>query len=204
MSRTPAQVQSEMLQLMPPGYPFEGGGFGVTSSYVAARLLAPATEMALAEASMEALLPQVDPRVAFDLLPAYIAVLGPDPCGLDISSLPFAEAAALTYARWTAGGNICAGYFEALAASLGTTCTVTECVCWECGVAGCDDEMVTAPENFVVVFGLPTDSITNWECGVATCDDSLGTFVENIAQCPIEHQVPAHIIPVFSYTLSES
>ena len=200
MSRTPAQVQLGLLRLVPSGFPFEGAGALNPDGYVAARLLAPAAELALVEESIEAMLPQVDMRLAFNLLPDYQRVLGPDPCGRDLQALPFAEQAGIAYAAWTAGGNLCAGYYETIALGVGTTVTVTECVCTECGIATCDTEMIPANENFVVQFGLQTDLLTDCECGVSTCDDSLGLVNANPAQCPITHSLPMHIIPVFNYT----
>ena len=197
MSRSARAVQAEMFQVQPPGWTFPDD----PDSYWGAQLLGWASEAALIEASMEAMLPQVDLRVAYELLPDYQRVLGPDPCGRDLSALSFADQAAIAFTQWTAGGNLCAGTLVRIAAALGVVATVTEAMPWICGASSCDDEMVPAGANFMIGITLPqAEEVTYWECGVATCDDSLGIAAESPAQCPIEHACPVHVLPAFSYT----
>ena len=196
MSRAPLTVQAELLQLQPPGWTFPSD----PDTYDGAKLLGWANELSLVETSMEALLPQVDLRVAYDLLPDYQRVLGPDPCGRDLSALSFGDQAAIAYSRWTAGGTVCAGSLVRIAAALGIAATVTEVQPWICGASTCDDEMAPVGTNFMFVVSLPQSSATYFECGVADCDDSLGTIEESLAQCPIEHAAPLHTLPIFSYT----
>ena len=195
MARSPLAVQQELLLLSPPGDAFPTS----PDSYWGAELLAQATELSLAEVSMEAMLPQIDMRQAFQLLPDYERVLGPDPCGQDYSSLGFGQQAAIAYSRWTAGGNVCAGYFIRLAAALGVTITIQEAPNWVCGGSTCSDQMVPYCENFAISVTLPATSLTNFECGVATCDDSLGLFTPSLVQCPLTCGSPEHITFYFNY-----
>jgi uncharacterized protein YmfQ (DUF2313 family) len=195
MSRTPSQVQAELLALAPPGWIFPAD----VDSYFAARLLGLGAVISDLQVSSDAMGPQVDPRFAFNLLPDYQRVLGPDPCGRDTSALGFEQQAAIVYQRWTAGGPICAGYFENMAAGLGVDLTIVEVPNWVCGASTCSDQMVPYAENFAIAVNLPATSVTNFECGAATCDDSLGTFIPNLAVCPMTCSAPLHITFFFNY-----
>jgi uncharacterized protein YmfQ (DUF2313 family) len=200
MARTASQMQAELLALAPPGWAFPND----VDEYFAARLLGLGAVISDLEVSSDAMGPQVDMRLAYDLLPDYQRVLGPDPCGQDTSTLGFATQAAIAYQRWTAGGNICAGYFVALAATLGVALTIVEVPNWICGASTCDAQMVPYAENFAIEVDLPPTSLTNFECGASTCDDSLGTFTPSLAVCPLTCGAPLHISFYFKYLASGS
>jgi uncharacterized protein YmfQ (DUF2313 family) len=194
MSRTARDVQAEMLQVQPPGWTLPDD----PNTYWGARLLGWASEASRIEGSIEALLPQVDLRVAYDLLPDYQRVLGPDPCGRDLGALSFDDQASIAFQRWTAGGTMCAGALIGIAKSVGVTATITEVTGCICGAATCDSEMVAEGGSFMFIVNLPATGVTNCECGPATCDDSLGLVEPSNAQCPIEHAAPLHTLPIFN------
>jgi uncharacterized protein YmfQ (DUF2313 family) len=196
MARTPDQVQLELLALLTDGWvmPHE------VDSYIGAMYLPDADAISSAEASMEALLPEIDPRLAFNLLPDYERVLGPDPCGRDFLALSDADRRALAWQRWTAGGDMCAGYLIAQAAGVGVTITIEEFQTFQCGRAQCGDELVSDPEQFTILVTLPSTRTTIFETGVAEAGDLLGDFTASLAECVVTDQLPLHIVPYFSYT----
>jgi uncharacterized protein YmfQ (DUF2313 family) len=199
MARTPAQVQAELLDIAPPSpgdwiFPRD------PNSVWAQFLLPLATELALVETSAEAMLQEIDPRDAANLLPDYQRVLGPDACGRDLAAQDPTSQQPLAYQRWTARGGQSIGYFEQLAAAMGVSMTIQEQQGWICGVSDCDDVIAPETDAFVWVVTLPTDVVIDWECGVSDCDDPLGTFRPSLMECVIRLHAPAHTQPVFSYT----
>lgn len=197
-ARTAAEILAELLDLLPRGW-----AWSRAPDTVLAQLLLPtAEELARFEASAEAMLPQVNPRQATDLLADYERVLGPDPCGRDL-----VEAAGGTddrqrsaHQRWIASGFQTPAYFVALAAALGVAATVTEILPAVLGPAECGMELAPADERFVWVVALPETRVIEPELGVLECGGFLGEIVPSLVECVIRRLAPAHTTPVFSYT----
>ena len=196
--RTTDQVQDGLVSLFPPGW----AAGNQPGDYEVALYRPIAAEIGTIEASMYAMLPQIDPRGAAQLLPDWERMLGipNDPC---LAANPITDTVTrglLAYERLTNAGTICAGYFENLALQLGETITITEaaaycCSDYECAAA----ELVVPPENCSFLVTLPATGVTNFECGVSTCDDSLGLFNRGIMECIISNGAPLYATPYFSY-----
>jgi uncharacterized protein YmfQ (DUF2313 family) len=195
--RTPAQVQRELLGVMPDGFAWPEGD---VDTYTAAGKIGLANELALVEASMEAMLPQVDPRSAPDLLADYQRVLGPDPCKRDQLSLSFSDQAALAFQRWTGAGGSYAGWFEQAAAAIGETVTITEYAPSQCGGSVCGDMLVPVPQNCTYLVGLKTTRVTQAVCGAAQCGELIGAFTPSLMECVFKTFGPLDKWPFFSYS----
>jgi uncharacterized protein YmfQ (DUF2313 family) len=198
MSRTVDQVAASLAAVRP-------GGFAMPAepdSYTAAFDRGPAEELALLEASAEAMLPEIDPLEAFNLLRDYERVLGPDPCGRDLLALTEAERRGLASQRWTAAPTVCAGHFIAAAAVLGITITVEEFPLTSCGdlVCGDDIEMNPSPGHLEFLVTLPATNAWDAICGEATCGDAMGGFTGNLMECVIGRETPLHALAHFNYT----
>ncbi len=196
MSRSADQVLDELLTLLPTGWalPVDPDGYG-------AALYRPmAEEFARIEASAEALLPEVDPRLAANLLPDYERVLGPDPCGRDLLALSEGDRRAIAYQRWTRAGNVCAGYFVAAGAALGVTLTIEEFPLPVCGEAVCGDTLLPWGEHLNFLVTLPATRSWDAICGEAVCGETLGGFTPNLIECVIRSEAPIWACPVFSYS----
>ena len=196
MSRSPADVLSEILTDLPQGWALDHREDG----FVAAWMQPLASEISLVEASIEELLNEVDPRAATYLLPDYQRVLGPDPCGRDQLALSFPDQAALVYQRWTGGGEMCAGYFIAQGAAIGVTVTITEYQQALCGRMQCGQELVPEAQNFAFSVGLPATRVWYPICGQLQCGETLGGFTPNLMSCVIAAEAPLHTLPVFNYS----
>ncbi len=215
MARSPAQVLDEILALTP-----SGGALPATADSIWAQFNGPmASAWSDIETSGEAMLPEVDPRTAPDLLPDFERVLGPDPYGRDAPSqnLTLAGRAALTYQRWTETGNATPADYIALAAADGQTATVTEfwpVMCGEgecgadlvadvtsmCGWSDTGDVIGATPIAFWWLTTLPALNVAYAECGQAACSDLLGSYAPNLMGAVIAGEAPAHTRPVFTYT----
>jgi uncharacterized protein YmfQ (DUF2313 family) len=194
-ARAPGQVLDELLQLLPP------------SEYLArtadsnfGRLLAgPAAAIADAEAQAVEFGDEVQPGSAVALLPDYQRVLGPDPCGRDLLALSAGDQQALVASRWTARGGQSPAYFVDLAASLGTTITITEGSLFTAGVSEAGDTLAVDGDQFAWQVSLPTSRVVDFIAGSAEAGDALGGFAANLCECVIRLQAPAHTTPVFDY-----
>lgn len=194
--RTPRAVQAEMLAIAPEGFAWPEGD---ADSFTAAKWLALANEISLVEGRCEAMLPQIDPRTAPDLLSDYQRVLGPDPCGRDQLALSFADQAALAWQRWTGAPGAYPGWFIAAAAAIGVTMTITEYPQSMCGASVCGDSLVPSPQQCSFLVGLPATRVTQAVCGAAQCGDLIGAFTPNLMECVVRAFAPLHTQPYFAY-----
>jgi uncharacterized protein YmfQ (DUF2313 family) len=196
-ARSVAAIATELQDLLPSGWAWTRA-----DDTTLTRLLLPfAQDIERFETSAEALLPQVDPRLAQDLLPDYERVLGPDPCGRDL----VAEAGGLddrrraAHARWTAQGFQTPAYFEALCAALGVPATVTEADVAVCGTLECGMELTPDDERFVWLVTLPDVRVIEAEAGGLEAGGFLGELLAPLVECVVRRLAPAHTTPVFSY-----
>jgi uncharacterized protein YmfQ (DUF2313 family) len=165
-------------------------------------LLAPMAAVWDAEqASMMSMLPQVDPRLAVTLLPAWNRMLGPDPCGRDLLATTLQAAQLLAYQRLTTRGGQSIPYFLGIAAAVGETATIQEGAWCRPGMMRTGLSRLSAAGNqFNWKIILPLRVVTRFRTGSSRARDSLGSFTASMAVCPITHAAPAHTIPTFSYT----
>lgn len=197
MSRTPSQVQGELLALLPDGWAWPDGN---PNTYIAGRLLPMANEWSLIEQSMEAFETELDPGTAQNLLSDYLGVLGPDPYGRDELTLSSAQRSLLAHERWVDAPIICAGYFISSAADLGITITIEEFPLPLCGGAVCGDVLEPWLQQCVFKVTLPTDDSWTSVCGNTVCGDQIGGFTPSVLENFITEKAPLFTRPVFSYT----
>jgi uncharacterized protein YmfQ (DUF2313 family) len=196
-ARSVAAILAELQDLLPSGWAWTRA----EDTTLARLLLAFAQEIERFEISAEAMLPQVDIRLAADLLADYERVLGPDPCGRDL----VAEAGGLddrrrsAHARWTAQGFQTPAYFRALCAALGVDATITEADVAVCGTLECGMELTPPAERFVWLVQLPDVRVIEAEAGGLEAGGFLGELVSPLVECVIRRLAPAHTTPVFSY-----
>lgn len=184
---------SQLQALLPhgPAWPREAG------AAVTRLLQAWADELARVDGRAAMLLEETDPRTAAELLADWERVAGlPDPCvAQDQSS---AQRRLVLHARLTTMGGQSAGYFTALAASLGYTVSITEFDPHsvvddvESMIYGQDWAFawqVNAPQNTV-----GTLSVTD------TANDPLAWWENESLECAISRNSPAHTHVLFAYS----
>jgi len=197
MSRTPAQVQAELLALLPDGFTWPEGD---PNTYIAARLLPMANEWSLVEQSMEVFEGELDPGTAQYLLPDYLRVLGPSPYGWDDLTLSSAQQSLLALQRWVDAPIICAGYFVSMAGSIGITITITEYPRTPSGRLKCGTVPIPSPQHCVFKVSLPTNNVWQTKCGAMKCGTQASGYTPSVLEPFIRAKAPLFTRPVFSYT----
>ncbi|QIB34738.1 YmfQ family protein [Ancylobacter pratisalsi] len=196
MSRSAEDAHKELMSLMPPGWIWPRPGDG---SLIGALLAAPATLFAEIEAVAEEMMDEVDPRTASYCLTDFERVLGPDPCGRDVSTLPKSDRQQLAHQRWTARGGQSTPYFIDYAAKRGVTITIDEFTLTRAGRARAGDRVVNHPEQFLWRVNVP---LGNWRiarAGRAVAGDRTYQFALSDIECDIRRLKPTHTEVTFNY-----
>lgn len=201
-ARSPALIGLELQQLLPPSddnFVFNQDGFrGAIDAMLA-------NGLASAEASAIDMQFEIDPRTAVYTLDAFLRCLGPDGWGINELGMTEQQQAEIAYLRWTAGQDVCAGMFIALAAALGVTIAIAEQrtnVCGDprsrCGEINC----TPTPAQFVWIVEMPAAALSSAYCGAAICGQAWagGGFTRNLIEGVIAELAPSHTLPIFSYT----
>lgn len=196
MSRTLEAVKAEQSALWPIGWIWPRDE---DDSLIAVLREPLARGIAEAEATMEALVAELDPRLATVLLSDFERVLGPDPCGRDISTLPIAERRSIAHMRWTARGGQSRAYYEQLAAARGVKIKIIENELSRVDEMRVDCELIEPPEQFIwtVLVALTNDQL--FRTGDSTAGDRLYDITLSDIECDIRRTKPAHTEVVFRY-----
>jgi len=196
MSRTVEAVKAEQSALWPMGWIWPRDE---DDSLIAALREPLARGIAEAEALIEALLAELDPRLATVLLTDFERVLGPDPCGRDISQLSLSERRTIAYMRWTSRGGQNRAYYEQLAAARGETIKIVENRLSRVDDVRTDFELVEPPEQFIWTVLLALTSDWLFRTGDGTAGDRLYDITLSDIECDIRRTKPAHTEVVFRY-----
>ncbi|WP_332117232.1 YmfQ family protein [Azorhizobium caulinodans] len=194
MSRSVEAAHREILSLQPTGFVWP-----VRDSQFGALMLPLAQAVADLEASAEAMMDEIDPRTAVLCLEDFERVLGPDPCGRDISALSRGQRQQLAHQRWTARGGQSIAYFVSLAAKRGVTIRIEEARVSQAGGLRAGDELVNSPEQFVWRVLLSLGAWEVFRAGESVAGDRLYDFALSDIECDIRRAAPAHTDVVFSY-----
>lgn len=155
--------------------------------------------LAAAEADAAALMDEVDPRQAVCLLPDFERVLGPDPCGRDLSGLTLDQRQQLAHQRWTGRGGQSIPYFVSLAAKRGVAIEIEEFWPTTAGVDEAGEELIGEGEQFTFVAHVPLIDEWDFHAGGNTAGETLGGLTLSDIECDLRRVKPAHAQIVFSY-----
>ncbi|HEV2556798.1 MAG TPA: putative phage tail protein [Bosea sp. (in: a-proteobacteria)] len=199
MSRSPDQVQADLLAHAPQGWVWPHLAPNAPDSTFETLFKPLAQGLAAVEATAEAMMEEIDPRTATLLLPDFERVLGPDPCGRDPSTMSLEQRRQLAHQRWTARGGASIPYFVALAAKRGVAITISENRVSYAGEMVCGDEIVEPPEQFIWTVHLALIGETLFEAGAGQAGDRLYDLILSDVECDIRRVKPAHTEVVFNY-----
>jgi uncharacterized protein YmfQ (DUF2313 family) len=159
-----------------------------------------AEEYARLDTRIWALIEEVDPRTASELLSDWERVLGlPDEC---MASIPLSinERRLIAWQRLTELGGQSRAYFIDLAARFGEPgVTISEFRQMTCN-DDCNDALYSLADAFTwrVNFPHPAENVRLMNCN-DDCNDALQMFTPALAECPITERKPAHTSVIFSY-----
>lgn len=195
MGRFTETIRDDLIALLPSGW-----ALGARGGIIDVLLTALAAGMADAEEDAAALIPEMDPRTAYRLLPDFERVLGPDPCGRDLSGLTLGDRRRLAHQRWTSLGGASRAYFIGLAAKLGYAITIEEFRPSRSGTLRAGQRL--RPEGCQFVWRVRIGklvSVTKFRAGASTAGHSLGAFKISDLECVIRRLAPAHTTVIFAY-----
>jgi uncharacterized protein YmfQ (DUF2313 family) len=195
MGMSAADYLAQAQALMPPGpaWPREA------AAYQTRLLLGLSESFARVQSRASSLLDEADPRTTAEMLLDWERVAGlPDGCVVDSGMDPSSEQRrAALIGRLTMQGAQSIDYFEALAASLGYTVTVSE---FE--VHDVDDD-VSAPINSMAWAHVwQVQSVLNqpvYFYVTSSVADPLASWSNVILECVLNRFKPAHSVLLFSY-----
>ncbi|MGX1099267.1 YmfQ family protein [Amorphus sp. MBR-141] len=194
MSRSVQDVLRSLIGKLHPGWALARRG-GVLDTV----LEGIAGPIADAEASAEALMDEIDPRAAVNLLPDFERVLGPDPCGRDLDNPSLQERQRVAHQRWTAVGGQSLPYLIALAANLGVLIRIDEFWPSKAGVLRAGDPLISDGEQFVWRVRLALLGEFLFRAGGGRAGDPLGWIILSSVECELRRIAHAHTVVVFSY-----
>ena len=163
----------------------------------------PAQEIASIEQDAQDMMDEMDPRTAVQCLPDFERVLGPDPCGRDLSGLSIRQRQQLAHQRWTATGGQSIPYLVSVAAKLGFEIEIEEFWPSRAGGLRAGQRLVPEGEQFVWRVKLVLNRTINFKAGISQAGDPLGEFIEAGIECELRRIAHSHTTPVFNYTLNE-
>lgn len=161
--RSASNVLQSIVAKLPVGFALGRRG-GVLDTL----LRAAGQEVSDAEVSAAALMNEIDPRQAIDLLGDFERVLGPDPCGRDGGSLTLDQRQRLAHQRWTTKGGQSIAYMASVADKLAMTIEIEEFWPSRAGVLRAGQRLRPEGSQFtwlvVVAEDTPADMLASLRC----------------------------------------
>ncbi|MBM9400389.1 DUF2313 domain-containing protein [Gluconacetobacter azotocaptans] len=186
-----------MASLFPPGWAWQAVHRHQGNMW--AMLQPVASVFAQIEQAAEALLPQVDPGMATDLLDDYERVLGDDACIGSVTTLPFAQRQTFARVRWTRPAVVSIPDIISYAASLGYTVTVTEFQPAYADLMRAGDPLNSVEWDFAWQITAPGVSIQEFVAGSSCAGDALAAWENTLLECQMRSVNPAHAVVLFGY-----
>lgn len=160
-----------------------------------------AQEYARLDVRIWALIEEVDPRTATELLPDWERVLGlPDDCTASLA-LSLIERRMLAWQKLTEVGGQSKAYFIELAAKFGEPgITITDGFRPMTCNDDCNDALYSQADRFVwrVNVPHPAANVRPMNCN-DDCNDALQMYALSLAECPLSERKPAHTTVIFAY-----
>ena len=159
--------------------------------------LAPSYARATARANY--LLVDAFPATTYELLPEWESTLGlPDPCAGVAPTIPQRQAQVL--ARFVGVGGPTIQSLTQFAANLGYTVTINQFVEARAGQMRAGDACNGTAWSFAWQVNAPLNTITIALAGSMAAGDPLASWGNAVLECEMKAVMPAHTIPIFSYT----
>jgi len=139
------------------------------------------------------------PATTYELLPEWESTLGlPDPCAGVAPTIPLRQAQVL--ARFVGVGGPTIASLTAFAANLGYTVTINQFVEARAGQMRAGDPCCGTAWSYAWQVNAPLNSITVARAGAMAAGDALASWGNAVLECELKAVMPAHTIPIFSYS----
>jgi uncharacterized protein YmfQ (DUF2313 family) len=151
-----------------------------------------APELARFHGRVMNLLEEADPSTTYELLEDWERCLGlPDPCLGPETSTALRQQSLVSKLTWQ-GGQAVSKYI-AVAASLGYTITIENCIPPIAGDACADDEVLDDTGRFVFYVHAPGVTTFYIEAGSAEAGDEIETWSNDPLECAIRKKCASHL-----------
>ncbi|MFM0002748.1 DUF2313 domain-containing protein [Paraburkholderia dipogonis] len=192
---TAADYVSAMQALLPRGRVWPRDGDAVQTRVLSG--LAPTYARQTARANY--LLIDAFPSTTYELLPEWESTLGlPDPCaGV---SPTITQRRNQVVARFTNIGGASIPYFIGFAANLGYTISITQFAPARAGQSRVGQPLCGPDWAFAYQINAPVNTIVRSRVGASTVGEPLAAWGNAVLECEIRAVMPAHTIPIFSYS----
>ncbi|OUL79971.1 YmfQ family protein [Paraburkholderia hospita] len=159
--------------------------------------LAPSYARSTARANY--LLTDAFPATTYELLPEWESTLGlPDPCAGVAPTI--AQRQAQVLARFVGVGGPTIQSLTAFAANLGYTVTINQFVEARAGQLHAGDPCNGTAWSFAWQVNAPINTVTIATAGAMAAGDPLASWGNTVLECEMKAVMPAHTIPIFSYS----
>jgi uncharacterized protein YmfQ (DUF2313 family) len=159
--------------------------------------LAPSYARATARANY--LLVDAFPATTYELLPEWESTLGlPDPCAGVAPTI--AQRQAQVLARFVGVGGPTIQSLTAFAANLGYTVTINQFVEARAGQLHAGDPCNGTAWSYAWQINAPLNTVTIALAGAMAAGDPLASWGNAVLECEMKAVMPAHTIPIFSYS----
>lgn len=159
--------------------------------------LAPSYERSTARANY--LLVDAFPATTYELLPEWESTLGlPDPCAGVAPTI--AQRQAQVLARFVGVGGPTIQSLTQFAANLGYTVTITQFVEARTGQMRAGAPCCGTAWSYAWQVNAPLNTVTIATAGAMAAGDPLASWGNAVLECEMKAVMPAHTIPIFSYS----
>ncbi|WP_434715519.1 YmfQ family protein [Paraburkholderia sp. A3RO-2L] len=159
--------------------------------------LAPSYERSTARANY--LLVDAFPATTYELLPEWELTLGlPDPCAGVAPTI--AQRQSQVLARFVGVGGPTIQSLTQFASNLGYTVTITQFVEARAGQMRAGDPCCGTAWSYAWQVNAPLNTITIATAGAMAAGDPLASWGNAVLECEMKAVMPAHTIPIFSYS----
>lgn len=188
---------TQFQRLLPRGRVWHRG-WGLVQ---AADILALMPNWARLHVRLNDLIREIFPCTTTELLPEWEATLGlPDPCvDPPLSTVQQRQAAVCT--KFAARGGQSIAYFEALAAALGYSITITEFAPFRAGINHAGDPVYGAAWGYVWRVESTAETIWAFSAGTSAAGEPLRAWGNAALECALRAVAPAHTILQFAYLI---
>ncbi|MFX1675216.1 DUF2313 domain-containing protein [Paraburkholderia sp. A2WS-5] len=159
--------------------------------------LAPSYERSTARANY--LLVDAFPATTYELLPEWESTLGlPDPCAGVAPTI--AQRQAQVLARFVGVGGPTIQSLTQFASNLGYTVTITQFVEARAGQMRAGAPCCGTAWSYAWQVNAPLNTVTIATAGAMAAGDPLASWGNAVLECEMKAVMPAHTIPIFSYS----
>jgi uncharacterized protein YmfQ (DUF2313 family) len=195
--KSAADYLSTLQALLPPGAALARD----PSANLTALLQAFADVLAPVDTVMNALYDEADPRTTVQLLPDWERVTGLPDTAVGTAYQSVQERHDWLATRLTSVGGQSRPYFIELAATLGTTITITDFQPYGCGLGETGRDQIGSDDSIFLQWqvNMPSPPVYLFQVGLSMCGEPLGYAQTGVIEALFRRYQHTHTTLIFNY-----